>query len=110
MRYFLGSEWNSQSELSAGDDPARAVALAAPLEPRFGQYCFQSSSSGTLFQEQADRLTQARPCFGDGIAATRHVEFRSVAHECGTLFPNVGGKVDLWEPRLVLRQNSHHIR
>src|ERR1700674_2202600 len=97
MRNFLGSERNSQSELSAGNDPARAVALAALLKTRFSQNGFQRSSSRTLFQEQAHRLTQAGPSFGDGIAATRHIEFRSVAHEGRPLFPNVGGKINFGE-------------
>jgi len=98
MRNFLGSEWNSQSELSAGDDPARAVALAAPLKTRFSKDSFQRPSSRTLFKEQAHRLTQARARYDDGMAATRHIEFRGVAHECRPFFPNVGGEVNFGEP------------
>src|SRR4029077_3117135 len=108
MRDFLGSERNSQPELGACNDPARGVALATPLKTRFSKDCFQRPSSRTLLQEQAHRLAQSGTGLGDGIAATRHVEFRSVAHEGRPLFPNVGGKVDLWEPRLVLGQYLHH--
>src|ERR1700691_1565379 len=94
MYDFLGGERNRQSELGAGDNPSRVIALPALLKTRFGQNCVERPSSRTLFQKQAHRLTQSYPGFRHRIATTRHVEFGRVAHEGWSLLPDVGGKVN----------------
>jgi len=53
-------------------------------------------------------LHASEPCLSDGIAATRNVELRGVAHIGSPFLPNLGGEVNLWNRGSPLGQNSYH--